>query len=226
MLALSLALAWLVTRSLTRPLTRAVEVFESIAAGSYDSKIDTTSADEAGQVLHALDEMQSKLRTQIEKERAVAAVNTRIRQALDKTSTSVVLADEKHQIIYVNDIAQASFTRNAQEIRTTLPNFDATRLRGSGLESLSPDPSGQRRLLDNLKGADVQERVLGEFTFRTVTNPVIGENGARLGTVMEWSQRTQEVRSSASCRPCSPPSTAATSASASTSPARTASSRR
>jgi methyl-accepting chemotaxis protein len=145
-------------------------------------------------VLRALDEMQGKLRTQIETERAVAAENTRIRQALDKASTSVVLADEKHQIIYVNDIAQASFTRNAQEIRSTLPNFDATRLRGSGLESLSPDPATQRRVLDNLTGADVQERVLGDFTFRTVTNPVIGERGERLGTVMEWAQRTQEVR--------------------------------
>jgi methyl-accepting chemotaxis protein len=193
-LAFALALAWLVTRSLTQPLTRAIEVFGSISTGHYDSRIDTTSSDEAGQVLRAIDEMQGKLRTQIETERAVAAENTRIRQALDKASTSVVLADEKHQIIYLNDIAQASFTRNAQEIRATLPNFDATRLRGSSLESLSPDPANQRRLLDTLSGVEVQERVLGEFTFRTVTNPVIGERGERLGTVMEWSQRTQEVR--------------------------------
>ena len=193
-LAFGLALAIVVSRSLTKPLNRAVEVFGSISTGHYDSQIDTGSTDEAGQVLRALDEMQGKLRTQIETERAVAAENTRIRQALDKASTSVVLADEKHQIIYVNDIAQASFTRNAQEIRSTLPNFDATRLRGSGLESLSPDPATQRRVLDNLTGADVQERVLGDFTFRTVTNPVIGERGERLGTVMEWAQRTQEVR--------------------------------
>jgi methyl-accepting chemotaxis protein len=193
-LAFGLALAWLVTRSLTEPLTRAVTVFGKISAGHYDSQIDTAATDEAGQVLRALDEMQGKLRTQIETERAVAAENTRIRQALDKASTSVVLADEKHQIIYVNDTAQQSFTRNAPEIRTTLPNFDPSRLRGSSLDSLSPDPAGQRRLLDNLKGVDVQERVLGDFTFRTVTNPVIGERGERLGTVMEWSQRTQEVR--------------------------------
>jgi methyl-accepting chemotaxis protein len=193
-LTFGLALAWTVAHSLAKPLNRAVEVFGSISTGHYDSQIDTNATDEAGQVLRALDEMQGKLRTQIETERAVAAENTRIRQALDKASTSVVLADEKHQIIYVNDIAQASFTRNAQEIRTTLPNFDATRLRGSGLETLSPDPANQRRVLDNLTGADVQERVLGEFTFRTVTNPVLGERGERLGTVMEWSQRTQEVR--------------------------------
>ena len=192
--ALGVVLAWLVTRSLTRPLGRAVEVFSSISGGSYDSQIDTSGTDEAGQVLRALNDMQDKLRTQIANERAVAAENTRIRRALDKSSTSIVLADEQHKIIYLNDVAQASFTRNTQEIRTTLPGFDAARLRGSDLESLSPDPVSQRRVLDNLKSADVQERVLGEFTFRTVTNPVVGERGERLGTVMEWSQRTQEVR--------------------------------
>jgi methyl-accepting chemotaxis protein len=194
MLAFAFALAWLVTHSLTVPLSRAVAVFRKISAGHYDSRIETSGIDEAGQVLRALDEMQNKLRTQIETERAVAAENTRIRQALDKASTSVVLADEKHQIIYVNDTAQQSFTRNAQEIRASLPSFDPARLRGSSLDSLSADPAGQRRLLDTLTGADVQERVLGDFTFRTVTNPVIGDKGERLGTVMEWSQRTQEVR--------------------------------
>ncbi len=193
-LAFAIALAWLVSRSLTQPLNRAVSVFGKISAGQYDSQIETRGTDEAGQVLRALDEMQTKLRTQIENERAVAAENTRIRQALDKASTSVVLADENHQIIYVNETAQASFTRNAQEIRATLPNFDPARMRGSSLDSLSADPNSQRRLLDNLKSTDVQERVLGDFTFRTVTNPVIGERGERLGTVMEWSQRTQEVR--------------------------------
>ena len=193
-LAFAMALAWFVTRSLTRPLTEAIGVFGRISAGQYDNRIETGSTDEAGQVLRALDEMQTKLRTQIENERAVAAENTRIRQALDKASTSVVLADEKHNIIYVNETAQASFTRNAQEIRASLPNFDPGRMRGSSLDSLSADPAGQRRLLDNLKTADVQERVLGDFTFRTVTNPVVGERGERLGTVMEWTQRTQEVR--------------------------------
>jgi methyl-accepting chemotaxis protein len=193
-LAFALVLARMVTRSMTQPLTRAIDVFGKISAGQYDSAIDKSGTDEAGQVLQALDEMQGKLRTQIETERAVAAENTRIRQALDKASTSVVLADENHQIIYVNETAKASFTRNAQEIRATLPNFDPSRLRGSSLDSLSTNPGHERRVLDNLQGVDVQERVLGDFTFRTVTNPVVDEGGKRLGSVMEWTQRTQEVR--------------------------------
>jgi methyl-accepting chemotaxis protein len=193
-LALAIALSWLITQSLARPLKSAISVFERISDGHYDNRIETGGTDEAGLVLRALDEMQGKLRSQIETERAVAAENTRIRQALDRASTSVVLADAHHQIVYLNDAAQASFTRNQPEIRKILPVFDAGRLRGSTLDALSTNPAQERRILDTLSGADVQERVLGEFTFKTISNPVLDEKGARLGTVMEWTQRTQEVR--------------------------------
>jgi methyl-accepting chemotaxis protein len=193
-LGAALGVARLVRLSLSRPLTRAIGVFEHIAEGRYDNQIDTRREDEAGQVLRALALMQDKLRGQIENERAVAAENSRVRHALDKASTCVVLADGGHRIIYLNDAAQATFERHAAQIRGSLPIFDATRLRGSSLETLSADPAGERRILDALSGERVEERSLGGLTFRTVTNPVTGERGERLGTVMEWTQRTQEVR--------------------------------
>jgi methyl-accepting chemotaxis protein len=192
-LALALGLSWLIRHSLERPLARAIAVFGNISSGKYDNEVDLTGTDEAGQVLLALHEMQGKLRTQIETERAVAAENTRIRQALDKVSTSVVLADAHHQIIYLNETAQATFARSQHEIRKSLPNFEPHRLKGSSLDSLSADPGQQRRVLDTLSGSDVQERSLGACTFRTVSNPVISDKGERIGTVMEWTDRTQEV---------------------------------
>ncbi len=192
-LAFALGLSFLIRRSLEKPLAQAVSVFGNISSGKYDNVVDVSGTDEAGQVLQALDEMQSKLRTQIETERALAAENTRIRQALDKVSTSVVLADAQHQIIYLNDTAQATFARSQHEIRKTLPTFEPLRLRGSSLDTLSADPGQQRRILDSLSGSDVQERTLGACTFRVVSNPVVGEKGDRIGTVMEWADRTQEV---------------------------------
>ena len=192
-LAFALGLSWLIRHSLERPLARAIEVFGNISGGKYDNEVDLSGTDEAGQVLHALHEMQGKLRTQIETERAVAAENTRIRQALDKVSTSVVLADSHHQIIYLNETAQATFARSQLEIRKSLPNFDPHRLKGSSLDVLSADPGHQRRILETLSGSDVQERVLGACTFRTVSNPVISDKGERIGTVVEWTDRTPEV---------------------------------
>ena len=192
-LGFALVLSWLITRSLSAPLARAVAVFGDISTGKYDNVIESAGNDEAGQVLKALDDMQAKLRTQIETERSFAAENSRIRQALDKVSTSVVLADANYQIIYVNETAQAMFARNQTEIRKTLANFDATRLRGASLDALSVDPAGTRRVLDNLTTSDAHERQFGHCTFRTVSNPVRNDKGERIGTVVEWTDRTQEV---------------------------------
>jgi methyl-accepting chemotaxis protein len=192
-LAFALGLSWLIRASLEKPLAQAVAVFGNISAGKYDNEVDLSGTDEAGQVLRALHEMQDKLRTQIETERALAAENTRIRQALDKVSTNVVLADAHHQIIYLNETAQSTFARAQHEIRKALPAFEPQRLKGSSLDSLSTDPSQQRRVLDTLSGSDVQERALGACTFRTVSNPVVSDKGERIGTVMEWTDRTQEV---------------------------------
>src|SRR5882724_392177 len=157
-LCLALGLALLVTRSLSHPLHHAVSVFGRISAGNYENEIRVSGTDEASQVLSALARMQGTLRTQIETERAVAAENSRIRQALDKASTSVLLADARHRIIYLNDTAHATFARTQGEIGKTLRGFDAHGLRGSTLETLSSDPARERSVLDALHGSEVQER--------------------------------------------------------------------
>ncbi|HEY2591548.1 MAG TPA: methyl-accepting chemotaxis protein, partial [Steroidobacteraceae bacterium] len=192
-LLLSLGLSWLITRVLSRPMAHAVRVFGSIAAGHYDNEIVTAGTDEASQVLRALDEMQAKLRQQIETERAQAAENARIRQALDKVSTNVVLADSSHRVIYLNETAEATFARTQLEIRKSLPGFEAARLKGASLDSLSTEPAQQRRTLELVTASAVEERTLGGCTFRTVINPVVSREGERIGTVMEWTDRTPEV---------------------------------
>ena len=193
-IALIHALTWSLEHTLTNPLKRVVAVFEHIAAGQYDSEIEVGRRDELGQVLQALAAMQAKLRTQLENERAVAAENSRIRQALDKASTGVLLADARHRILYVNEAAEAGFTRHAAELRRSLAGFDPAALRGSSLETLSSSPAQERLALDALRTARTEERTFGALNFRITTNPVTGEHGERLGTVMEWTERTQEMR--------------------------------
>jgi methyl-accepting chemotaxis protein len=191
--ALALGLLVLIARSMASPLHHAVTVFGRISAGNYENQIRAVGTDEANQVLRALDRMQGTLRTQIETERAVAAENSRIRQALDKASTSVLLADSQHRIIYLNDTAQTTFARTQHEIRQSLAGFDPLALQGTSLDALSSDPAGERVRLDSLRGSEVHDRELGALSFRTVSSPVIGANGERIGTVMEWTARTQEV---------------------------------
>jgi methyl-accepting chemotaxis protein len=63
-LAAAVVLSWLVTRSITRPIRRAVEIAERVAAGDLTSRIESSGRDEAAQLLEALRRMNQSL-TQI-----------------------------------------------------------------------------------------------------------------------------------------------------------------
>ncbi len=54
-------LAWAITRSVTRPLSQAVMLAERVAAGDLTTRILTTSRDELGQLLRAMQTMNDKL---------------------------------------------------------------------------------------------------------------------------------------------------------------------
>ncbi|WP_306392062.1 methyl-accepting chemotaxis protein [Telluria beijingensis] len=58
----AVAIAWLISRSIIKPLNRAVVVARTVAAGDLSSEIAVTSTDETGQLLSALKEMNDNLR--------------------------------------------------------------------------------------------------------------------------------------------------------------------
>jgi len=60
-LALAALVAWRITRSITLPLGRALDVANTVAAGDLTSHIDATSRDETGQLLQALKTMNASL---------------------------------------------------------------------------------------------------------------------------------------------------------------------
>ena len=64
------AAAWLITRSITRPLAQAVHVARTVAAGDLSTEIAVDRADETGQLLAALKEMNDSLRRVVGQVRA------------------------------------------------------------------------------------------------------------------------------------------------------------
>ncbi len=60
-LALAVGVAWWITRSITRPVQRALEVANTVAAGDLTSRIEVHTRDEAGQLLQALKTMNENL---------------------------------------------------------------------------------------------------------------------------------------------------------------------
>ena len=192
-LLVALALSWVIARTLSTLIGKAITVFDHIAAGRYDSRIETDGADEASQVLRALDQMQTRLRTQIETERAVAAENARIRQALDSVSSGVMVADDDHIITYLNPAVERMMGGAETDIRRALPTFTASQLRGSNIDAFHKNPNHQRAMLARLHQPHRATLDLGGHAFAVTMNPVTNEQGTRIGTVVEWLDRTQEV---------------------------------
>ncbi|RJG04117.1 methyl-accepting chemotaxis protein [Noviherbaspirillum sedimenti] len=60
-LALGALIAWIITRSITRPINQAVRVAKTVAAGDLGSHIEVHSSDETGELLQALQDMNNSL---------------------------------------------------------------------------------------------------------------------------------------------------------------------
>ncbi len=192
--ALAVGLALLVSRLLTGTMSKAVSVFERISAGQLDSDIPTDGRDEAGRVLANLAEMQAKLKRQIEADKAAAAEVGRIKQALDFVSAPVMLADAEGTILYGNHATNKMLREHEADFRKSLPQFNAEKIIGSSMDVFHRDPSHQRRLLSSLVSTHRAIVNIGSRVVQIVASPVRGDSGERLGTVVEWIDRTNEVQ--------------------------------
>ncbi len=134
-----------------------------------------------------------KEQQRIEQERKVAAENARIRIALDNVNSNVMLANSEREIIYLNKAAQSLFSDIESDIRKELPNFNAAGLVGVNIDAFHKNPSHQINLLASLKGKHESEFVIGGRTMHFIANSVSDADGNRLGTAVEWVDRTVEV---------------------------------
>jgi methyl-accepting chemotaxis protein len=191
--AIASGLAYRLARRITGPLNQAVAVLGEIEKGNYTSLVEVDSKDEIGKTLMGLKRMQIALKERTEKEHAAATENARIRTALDRVAAGAMLADTEGKITYANDAAIAIFRYQAGEIRKVMPQFDVERLLGSTFDSFGQIPSLQRNVLQNLAAAHTSEARMGDAVFRVTANPVIGSDGKRDGTVVQWIDRTQEA---------------------------------
>ena len=128
-----------------------------------------------------------------EKERQIANENTRIRQALDNVSTNAMVADADRNIVYMNNAVKEMMLNAESDLRKDLPNFDAKNLMGASMDDFHKNPSHQKNLLDRLTKTYVAQVEVGGRTFKLAANPVYDEQNERIGSVVEWTDRTEEV---------------------------------
>lgn len=185
-----LVIGWILHRAL-KPIGIAIDTLRAISTG--DLQTDSWRGQWQGefkQLMSELGSMQSKLAGMIETERT-AQINARIRQALNSVSSSVLVADSKDTIIYTNR-AFDTLARDAElDIRSHCANFDATNLVGQPLDLLCIQTNTDS---SSSKSPREIEITMGSRHFMVVITPVVDDSsGEHIGTVAEWTDRTQEL---------------------------------
>lgn len=109
---LSLALALLITRSLTRPLAVLLGATEALAAGNLDARAAIESRDEIGRLASAFETMRQNLRTTIA---SLAFERRQVQAIIDASTDGVVLFNRQRAILQFNPGASRLSGRPAGE---------------------------------------------------------------------------------------------------------------
>ena len=167
---------------------RIVDLVKEYSEGKLDTAMERLPGQKA-RISEAMDRVQASLQGAA----AAARTNLRIRNALDKCTTNVMIADIDLNIIYMNETVTAMMQRNESELRKTLPHFDARTLVGRNIDVFHKNPTHQRHLLAALKTTYKTQIQVGNLYFSLMANPILDAQGNRLGSVVEWADRTAEV---------------------------------
>ncbi len=194
LLAVFIAL-WIV-RNLMKQLGGEPDYAAEVAGKIAEGDLKITVAAKAGDttsLMASMKSMHEKLSAQIEKDRKLANEISRIKVSLDGATTRMMIADSDGNIIYANKSVMEMFRIAESDIRKQLPNFSADKVVGGHFDAFHKNPQHQQQMLAALKGTHKATFNVGVRIFNLTANPVVNEQGERLGTSVEWLDTTQEV---------------------------------
>ncbi|WP_296821422.1 methyl-accepting chemotaxis protein [Thiolapillus sp.] len=176
-----------------RPVNQAIAAMQQIANGDYFQRVETHRDDELGRLLQNIQSAQIRLGYEVNEIRQQANSLSRVQEALGSVNANIMIADQDLNIIYLNKAVKEMMRNAEDDIRKELPEFDSSSLLGTNVDIFHKNPAHQRGMMERLQDSFTTEFELGGRSLRLTANPIINEQGERLGTVVEWLDRTSEV---------------------------------
>lgn len=196
LLAAAVLAVWLIMvsiRAITAPIKGVAGQMLQIAEGRFDLTIEKVRDDEFGVLTDAFRSLYTRLGFDLAEAREQIKRGTILRTALDSVTANVMIANPDFEVTYMNKAVLDMFRRAQADIRKELPQFDVDTIMGGSIDRFHKNPAHQRGLLSRLQDTYRSTIKLGGRTLTVAANPIMGANGARLGAVVEWQDRTLEV---------------------------------
>ncbi|MBK8971154.1 MAG: PAS domain S-box protein [Hahellaceae bacterium] len=187
------AMVAMVFGGLINPLSGIVHHLKEITQGNFHTQIPIAGDHEMARLYQATKSLQVKVGFDVVDANVRAAEGARLRQALDAVSANVMMADDRNNIIYLNRAVVSTLRIAESDIQKDLPVFNVSTLMGASIDIFHKNPSHQQNLLKHLNKTHNAHLQIGGRRMDLVLNPVIAEDGKRLGTVVEWKDRTAEL---------------------------------
>jgi methyl-accepting chemotaxis protein len=199
LVAISAAAHFLRTR-MSRPLRRLAWAMGRVANCDYDSPIPHCDRrDEIGQMAQRLDRLRRDLALAREARREVAFKGA----AFEGGAAALMTLDEDFVVQFANPACVALLEELRPALAEAWPGVDPAALEGAALEEMAP----LRPHLARARPSATFGRRRGDLVEITISlmerslalrlSPALGRDGARVGTVIEWSDRTEAQRNAA-----------------------------
>jgi len=175
---MTILLAWLLTKSIVNPLSRAVRVAEEIAAGDLTRPIEVDGKDEATQLLKALATMQQNLRKTIE---LISGSATQLASAAEELS-AVTEESSRGLQQQNNEIEQAATAVNEMTAAVEEVARNAVSTSEASQQSNQTARQGRDRVVETVKSIqDMTQQI------QATTGLVEGlaEQGRDIGKVLD-----------------------------------------
>lgn len=185
-LAALLAYIRYVARGINRGVKELSEGVARISDGDLETPVALKRKDELGSLGQAIDGMRQDLAKQM----GTSAI---FRSAVESASTNIMIADNDHNVVYMNGVIRGMFARAEVDIKKDMPFFSSESIMGNSIHRYHKDPQRIKGILENLRGNHFSTVEIGGRTFNQVFSPILDEKGQRIGIVAEWVDRTAEV---------------------------------
>lgn len=167
-------------------------IAENIANGRFDKAIEERENPQG--IFASMVIMQKDLHERMENDRVQNERNLRRRMALDSVRSSVMMINDQGKITYTNDAAENMFRADEANLQRQLGSeFNAAKMIGTNLKVFGVGASSPLKLVEGLQDSKTQDSKIGDTYYRLTATPVFDQTDKRIGTVIEWVDRTQET---------------------------------
>ena len=172
----------LLVRAVASPLRSMAGSITELAKGNKVELPCLGNGDELGVLARSLDHVLQK-----------GLEATRLRQALDRCNTMVMVSNNRSEIVYVNPALRDHLRKHEAAIRADLPNFSSDGLMGGNIDIFRDSSAHRLGIGDNAEASKQANVKIGGRRMIADINPVINDTGTFLGTVVEWADKTEDL---------------------------------